>query len=118
MSWRVVFGVLLPGLAACAAVPPPSAGPRMMACPHVPAPPVHAKATPLAPASGFTQILRPGHWDWADYQYNWVPAQWLTLLTNEHPLWQSGFWRQDEGACIWIKAHFIMPGDAKDGPRP
>jgi hypothetical protein len=84
-----------------------------MACPHIP-PPQDA-ATPPARASGFAQILRPGHWDWAEYQYNWVPAQWVTLLTKSRPRWQDGHWRQDAGACVWMKPRFILPA-AKAGP--
>jgi hypothetical protein len=120
MMRRVLAGAMLAGLAGCAAARPgpASSEPRVMACPHIPPPPPSAAHVPAPPKSGFAQILQPGHWDWADYDYTWVPARWLTLLTVARPRWQPGHWRQDRGACIWEGARFILPDNAKASPAP
>jgi len=86
-----------------------------MACPHIPPPPKGAASLPAAPSSGFRQILRPGHWDWSDGQYSWVPAQWMTLLAPGRPLWRDSAWRPNQGACVWQPAHFVVQGE-KAGP--
>ena len=112
------LGALAAALQSCAAPPQRPAAP--MVCPHIPPPP-KAEVTPPVQKSGFAQILRPGHWDWppepatglGGKDYTWVPARWLTLLTDARPHWHNGVWRQNGGACVWIKPHFAMPGNAE-----
>jgi hypothetical protein len=64
---------------------------------------------PRPPVSGFAQILRPGHWDWADGDYVWVAPYWLVLIDRQRPLWRDGYWEAQGGACIWHQGHFIAP---------
>jgi hypothetical protein len=101
------------GLSACAvplspqSPPPAIALPVATACPHVPPPAETAR--PVAPRSGFPQVLQPGYWSWSGHDYAWVPARWLTLLSHGKPLWQAEYWSAEGGACVWHEAHFVYP---------
>ncbi len=82
-----------------------------MKCPTIPA----AKAatpTPPAPTEGAATALAPGHWDWADHGYTWVPPTWTPRPPHPHwqaapALWQDGYWTPDAGACVWTAGRFL-----------
>lgn len=80
-------------------------------CPHVPA--RRADPAPKRPAATFPQILQPGHWEWRDGDYQWMPAAWVARLTAGSPQWVGGFWTPSGGACVWHNGHFQWPGQAQ-----
>jgi hypothetical protein len=125
MRWVVAMAAAF-GLSACAAVPagspakspaetPVLAGPAQPVCPHVP-PPAET-APPVAPRSGFPQVLQPGYWSWSGHDYAWVKARWLTLLAHRRPLWQAEYWSAEAGACVWHEAHFVYLPRHGGAPR-
>jgi hypothetical protein len=94
---------LMAGLAAlaggCAAPPAPVA-----ACPAPPAPP--AEVTPPLPRVVYHPvILQPGHWDWIDGHFAWVPSTWVER-TPATGLFQPGEWAPGP-TCQWLPAHWL-----------
>ncbi len=89
-------------LASCAA--PPASQP--VACPTVPLARPSAHADPLPPVSAVPLTLRPAHWDWQDGGYVWAAAAWVPR-SNDHPVWQEGFWMYNGATCAWVPGHFL-----------
>ncbi len=67
-------------------------------CPHVPDP--RPGEVPPAPP-GPRQTLQPGHWDWVDGSYVWIPAAWHPRPPGPPRTWQDGYWEANGGACVW-----------------
>jgi hypothetical protein len=77
-------------------------------CPHIPPPP--PGKPPLPPVSAFPQILLPGHQEWSDGAYTWIPPHWETRFsTTTPPKWIPGYWEVNGGACIWHNGHTQTP---------
>jgi hypothetical protein len=103
-------------LAACTPAPEPAAPPRhataptlKITCPHIPPPPAGEKP-PLPPVSAFPQMLLPGHQEWSDGAYSWIPPHWETRFsTTTPPKWIPGYWEVNSNACIWHNGHVQAP---------
>lgn len=94
-------------LAGCQAHP----GIRPMTCPTIPKP-RPAEPAPPRPAAETPLALAPGHWEWADGGYDWLPQAWLARPPHPHrpaapALWQGGYWTSDAGACVWTAGSFV-----------
>jgi len=95
-------------LTACTS--PPGPAHPVMKCPTIPPP--RAPTTPTQAESGANLVLAPGHWDWADNSYAWVPPAWVN---RPHPeaeksgrIWQNGSWSSAGIACVWVPGHFLF----------
>ncbi len=70
-----------------------------MKCPTVPPLRQSAALAPARPASKEPLTLVPGHWDWANMDYEWIPPAWVPRAKGR--LWQDGFWTASGIACYW-----------------
>ncbi len=104
--WAVtVVGLALAG---CAAAPAKTMViPPAPLCPVEPPAPPGSKIRPPPPPSFVPQMLEPGHWEWQDDDFVWVPAHWVPKNVPGKPIWRSGFWLYQGGGCAWQYSHWL-----------
>ena len=91
-----VTTVLLLGIGAAGAQPPPS---------YAPVPPPRHESMPPPPHP--RAIWQPGHWHWTGMRYDWMPGHYV----ERHPhygRWVEGnwIWAPREGRWVWRGAHW------------
>lgn len=74
--------------------------------------PIH-EAVP-APREGFT--WSPGHHEWRNGQYVWVPGQWLSARPGF--AWRAGHWEQRaDGSWQFVAGHWVRSDDVAMNER-
>ena len=96
----VLAGVAMLSLAGC------SLQQDVAACPAPP--PRKHEVIPKPPVSEHMQLWQPGHWDYANGGYTWVPGEWV-LRGNKSGQWFDGYWTRDAAPspCHWVPAHWL-----------
>ena len=78
--------LLVVGLSACQQALQP---------PYPPVPPLRAEAMGKPPVTETLLIWQPGHWDWTDGAYEWVPGSFVPR-EGHGELWMPGYWEKAE----------------------
>lgn len=74
-----------------------------------PVPPTRrVESIPKPPVSEQVQLWQPGHWDYSNGNYAWVPGQWVPR-GNKSGEWFDGYWTRDAAPspCRWVPAHWL-----------
>jgi hypothetical protein len=72
--------------------------------PAIPAP--IAETIPKPPVSPTPLIWQPGHWDWTNSAYVWIPGQYVSSAGHGN-LWMAGFWEKTPSGWVWHLAHWV-----------
>jgi hypothetical protein len=109
MQNRRLLFVALPALAAVALaiVPPAFAQSTVIIAPTAP-PAVRVEMVPPAPST--TMIWQPGHWAYADNNWNWIPGQYAAP-PPQMAVWDPGHWvQQPTGGYAWVEGRWRTSG--------
>jgi len=90
----LLLAVLLAGCAGQAPEPPP-------------VPPLMVETIPKPPVSGEQLTWQPGHWNWVNNGYVWLPGQYVPAA-GHGPKWMPGWWSRGDSGWTWNPPHWTF----------